>query len=121
MYKRQAPRFHLEFDNFVYNHPHHDILSVLLYGGIVALVLYLMLVGWALGILYKNRTELLSHICCAALAGFFAVALMEPLFSDVYKRQPDDSFGPETLENVSRFFDSCYDEVDLVTYPIRCV
>ena len=31
---------------------------------------------------------------------------------------PDDSFGPETLENVSRFFDSCHDEVDLVTYPI---
>lgn len=31
---------------------------------------------------------------------------------------PDDSFGPETLENVSRFFDSCYEEVDLVTYPI---
>lgn len=76
-----APRFHLEFDNFVYNHPHNDILSVLLSGGIVALVLYLMLVGWALGILYKNRTELLSHIFCAALAGFFAVALMEPLFS----------------------------------------
>ena len=31
---------------------------------------------------------------------------------------PDDSFGSETLENVSRFFDSCYEEVDLVTYPI---
>lgn len=31
---------------------------------------------------------------------------------------PDDSFGPETLENVSQFFDSCYEEVDLVTYPI---
>lgn len=31
---------------------------------------------------------------------------------------PDDSFGPETIENVSRFFDGCYDEVDLVTYPI---
>lgn len=31
---------------------------------------------------------------------------------------PDDSLSPETLENVSKFFESCPDEVDLATYPI---
>lgn len=31
---------------------------------------------------------------------------------------PDDSLSPETLENVSMFFESCPDEIDLVTYPI---
>lgn len=31
---------------------------------------------------------------------------------------PDDGLSPETVENVSAFFDTCYDEVDLVTYPI---
>lgn len=31
---------------------------------------------------------------------------------------PDDSFSSNTLEEVSSFFDSCYDEIDLVTYPI---
>lgn len=76
-----APRFHLVFNDFLYNHPHNDILSVLLSGGIVALVLYLILVGWALGVLYKNRTKPLSNVFCAAVAGLLTVALMEPLFS----------------------------------------
>lgn len=31
---------------------------------------------------------------------------------------PDDSLSPETLENASMFFESCPDEIDLVTYPI---
>lgn len=31
---------------------------------------------------------------------------------------PDDSLSPETLENVSKFFESCPDEVELATYPI---
>ncbi|MEC4273414.1 glycosyltransferase [Adlercreutzia sp. R25] len=31
---------------------------------------------------------------------------------------PDDRLSPETIQNVSAFFDTCYDEVDLVTYPI---
>lgn len=31
---------------------------------------------------------------------------------------PDDSLSPETLENVSKFFESCPEEVELATYPI---
>lgn len=31
---------------------------------------------------------------------------------------PDDTLSDETLENVAGFFDTCDDEVDLVTYPI---
>ncbi len=31
---------------------------------------------------------------------------------------PDDTLSPETLANVADFFDTCADEVDLVTYPI---
>ena len=31
---------------------------------------------------------------------------------------PDGSSSPETLENVSKFFESCPEEVELATYPI---
>ena len=31
---------------------------------------------------------------------------------------PDDSLSSETLENVSKFFESCPEEVELATYPI---
>lgn len=34
---------------------------------------------------------------------------------------PDDTFAPETLEAVSSFFDTCYHDVDLVTYPIVAI
>ena len=30
----------------------------------------------------------------------------------------DDMLSPETIRNVCNFYDTCYDEVDLVTYPI---
>lgn len=31
---------------------------------------------------------------------------------------PDDTLEPETLKNVTEFFDAHYDEIDVVTYPI---
>lgn len=76
-----STRFHLNFNDFQYSHPHNEILSVLLSGGLIALVLYLLLVLAACFVLFKNRASFSAAVWSSVVVAFMVVAFAEPLYT----------------------------------------
>lgn len=76
-----APRFHLLFNEFRYSHPHNELLSVFLSGGLIALLLYVTFVLMACYALFKNRSSLTASIWSAVVIAFMVIAFAEPFYS----------------------------------------
>lgn len=74
-------RGHLEFNGFVYAHPHNELLSVLLAGGFVCLVLYVLFLMTSSVALYRRRGSSVATALTCAVFAFLAVGLMEPLYT----------------------------------------
>ena len=74
-------RGHLDFNGFAYAHPHNDLLSVPLSGGILALALYVALIVLSATMLFRVRGQRTAGALSAMAVGFFAIALMEPLYT----------------------------------------
>lgn len=74
-------RGHLEFNGFVYAHPHNELLSVLLAGGFVCLVLYILFLVVSSVALYRRRGSSAATALTCAVFAFLAVGLMEPLYT----------------------------------------
>lgn len=74
-------RGHLEFNGFVYAHPHNELLSVLLAGGFVCLILYILFLVVSSVALYRRRGSSAATALTCAVFAFLAVGLMEPLYT----------------------------------------
>lgn len=74
-------RGHLEFNGFVYAHPHNELLSVLLAGGFACLVLYVLFLTLSALTLYRMKGSFAAAALSISVFAFLAVGLMEPLYT----------------------------------------